>query len=165
MTTWNCWQKTDGTFLLPLSKYFLLTWWDETAQHGWVKYHFSKGWGSTVQVEVEISDGIICLAVYVAGEMKPQWLSIKCLYLEVQKSPCIKFTMTMHLYFQQHRKNTFLLFCSCSSKARLAVNATSNPFIIYLFFDELHKSTWKAWMVDSLWLGYGANCSSPASGI
>lgn len=97
-------RKQMGLSLLPPSKYFLLTWWDKTVQHSWVK---QRRCGSTVQLEVDIPDRTICLAVYAAGEMKPQWLSTKCLYLEVQKSPCIKFTMTMSLYFQQHLKEHF----------------------------------------------------------
>lgn len=97
-------RRQMGLSLLPPSKYFLLTWWDKTVQHSWVK---QRRCGSTVQLEVDIPDRTICLAVYAAGEMKPQWLSTKCLYLEVQKSPCIKFTMTMSLYFQQHLKEHF----------------------------------------------------------
>lgn len=97
-------RKQTGLSLFPPSKYFLLTWWDKTVQHGWVK---QRRCGSTVQLEVDIPDRTICLAVYAAGERKPQWLSTKCLYLEVQKRPCIEFTMRMSLYFQQHLKEHF----------------------------------------------------------
>lgn len=41
-------RKQMGPSLLPPSKLFLLTWWDKTAQHGWVKHHCSKGDGAAL---------------------------------------------------------------------------------------------------------------------
>lgn len=87
--------------LLPPSKCFLLTWWDKTAQHSWVKHHFSKAdraalcnWKWTFQTGSSAWQFVL-LGKWSLSDCP----YIKCLYWEVQKSPCIKLTMAMSLYF------------------------------------------------------------------